>query len=221
MPQPLLLLAPTLSEYAPIRAALAGKLADGKVQLAVCGIGPACATFLCERLERTGWSGCLALIGWAGSLSPDLTAGDVLVANAALNVRGQSAPCTPINLPGAKVGALLSVPAPLLTPEAKRAAQSSGALAVEMEAYPMAAWANAHHVPFIHTRVILDTVDEALPDLGNALDDLGRVRPGRLAARLLSRPQVALDLLRFVHRMRELDPILAALALAVSDSAWE
>ena len=217
MHQPLLLLAPTLSEYAPVRAALADRLANGELQLAAFGIGQSCATTLCERLESTGWSGRMALIGWAGGLCSDLTAGDVVLANAALNVQGQSTPCMAVSLPGARVGALLSVPAPLLTPQAKRTAQSCGALAVEMEAYPLAAWAWAHDLSFIHARVILDTVGETWPDLGDALDVLGRVRPGRLATRLLARPRLALDLLRFARRMKGLDPILGALALAISD----
>jgi hypothetical protein len=212
MHRPFLLLAPTLSESAPIRAAVADGLARGELELSVCGIGQMCATSLCERLDRTGWLGCIALIGWAGGLRPDLAAGDIVLADAALNAQGQCAPCTPVSLPGARVGALLSVPAPLLTPQAKRTATSCGALAVEMEAYPLAAWACAHHLPFIHARVILDTVNEALPDLGDALDAVGRVRPGRLAARLLARPGLALDVLHFVRRMKRLDPILGMLA---------
>ena len=221
MHQPLLLLTPTLSEYAPVRAAVADKLANGELQLAAFGIGQTCAKTLCQQLERTAGFGRIALIGWAGGLCPDLTAGNVVVANTALNVQGQSAPCVPVSLPDARVGALLSVSVPLLTPQAKRAAQSCSALAVEMEAYPLAAWANAHRLPFVHARVILDTVDEALPDLGDALDALGRVRPRRLATELLLRPWLAFGLLRFFRRMKKLDPILRALARAIPDLAPE
>ncbi len=59
----------------------------------------------------------------------------------------------------------LGMPELPATPQAKRDAQRSGALAVEMEAYPLAAWAAAHRLLFIHARVILDAVDESLPDL--------------------------------------------------------
>ena len=89
MMTPFLLLAPTLSESAPIRAAVADGLARGELELSVCGIGQMCATSLCERLDRTGWLGCIALIGWAGGLRLDLAAGDVVLADAALNVLGQ------------------------------------------------------------------------------------------------------------------------------------
>jgi len=213
----LLLITPTFSEYAAARAALADMLAEGELELQVCGMGQACAAALCRWLaERACDLRGLALIGWAGGLHPDLTAGDIVLADAALNTEGQRAPCSVVNLPGARVGALLSVSAPLLTPQAKQAASSSDALAVEMEAYPLAVWAEAHNLPFVHVRVVLDPVNEALPDLGDALDACGRVRPGRLALRLLTHPRLALNLLRLARRMRELDPVLGALARAVS-----
>jgi nucleoside phosphorylase len=213
----LLLITPTFSEYTPARAAVADVLTGSELELKVCGMGQASAMALCQRLAgRTGELRGLALIGWAGGLQRDLAAGDIVLADAALDAEGQRAPCSMANLPGARVGALLSVSAPLLTPQAKQAAASSGALAVEMEAYPLAAWAWAHDLPFIHARVILDPVSEALPDLGDALDAFGRVRPGRLASRLLTQPQLILDLLRLARRMRELGPVLSALARTIS-----
>lgn len=215
MDRPLLLVAPTLSEYTLVRAAVADRLAEGELQLAACGMGPACAAALCQQLEKAGWSGCMALIGWAGGLSSDLDTGDSVLADAALDTRGQRAPCTVVPLPGLAAGTLLSTPAPLLIPQAKRAAQSCGALAVEMEAYTLAAWACAHHLPFIHARVILDAAGEALPDLGDALDAFGRVRPGRLARRALAQPRLAFELLRLARRLKALEPRLGALARAI------
>lgn len=216
----ILLITPTFSEYTPARAAVADLLKEGELELQVCGMGQASATALCQRLAgRAGELRGLALIGWAGGLCSELTAGDRVLAEAALDVQGRRAPCTVIDLPGARVGALLTVPAPLLTRQAKSAAWGSGALAVEMEAFPLAVWAKAHDLPFVHARVILDPVHETLPDLGDALDTFGRVRPGRLVRRLLAQPRLLLDLLHLARRWQTLNPILGQLARAVAQ-AW-
>ena len=215
MIKPLLLITPTHSEYTAVRAALADRLVEGRLELVKCGMGMAAAAALCQRLERSGWTGSMVLLGWAGGLSPDLAAGDCVVADAAVDSDGRRVSLATPELPGATVGPLLCVDTPLLTPQAKHDAWLSGALAVEMEAYPLAVWAAARPAPFIHARVILDTVDEALPDLGDALDAQGRVRPVRLAARLVARPRTALSLLWLARRVRALDQALGALARAV------
>jgi hypothetical protein len=218
--RPLLFVAPTFPEYTLVRAAVVDLLAAGWLELEVCGMGQARAAALCQRLEaRTRPLRGLALIGWAGGLCPDLTAGDVVLADTALNTQGQRVPCTVILLPGARVGTLLTVPAPLLTPRSKGVAWGYGALAVEMEAYPLAAWAEAHNLSFVHARVILDPFNEALPDLGDALDPFGRVRLGHLARRLPARPWLARDLLHLAHCTQSLSPILGGLARAVAQ-AW-
>ena len=217
----LLLVAPTFPESTLVRATMEDSLAGGGLEMCVCGMGPASAIALCQRLEaRTPSLNGLALLGWAGGLCPDLAAGDVVLADAAMDVQGERVPCTVIELPGVKVGALLTVPAPLLTPQAKSAAWNSGALAVEMEAYPLATWARARDLPFVHARVILDPVSEALPDLGDALDLLGRVHRGRLARRLLARPWLIVALYRLMSRTQALGPVLSEVARAVVE-AWQ
>jgi nucleoside phosphorylase len=218
---PLLLVAPTIPESALVRAAVADLLADGGLEIEVCGMGPASATALCQRLEaRTRPLGGLALVGWAGGLSPDLAVGDVVLAYASVDGQGVRVPCTVIELPGAKVGALLTASEPLLTPQAKSDAWKGGALAVEMEAYPLAEWARERGLPFVHARVILDPVGEDLPDLGDALDLLGRVRWGRLVRRLLSRPSLIVALYRLMRRNQAIGPVLGGVARSVVE-AWE
>jgi nucleoside phosphorylase len=216
---PLLFITPTISEYAPVKSALARPLARQTVRLEMCGIGPARAGAFAQRLEQSGPLGGLALIGWAGGLRPDLLAGDVVVAEMALDVQGTSVPCTVVELVGAARGTLLTVHEALMTPAAKYAARASGALAVEMEAVPLAAWAAAHGLPFIHARVILDTLDEGLPDLGGALGPFGRVRPLRLVRGLVLQPRLVIDLWSEARRLQRLRPTLGALAGAILE-AW-
>jgi hypothetical protein len=221
MPQPprFLLITPTTSEYGPVEQAVAQWLAAGQIQLEMCGVGPARAAAFAVRLEGAGPWGGMALIGWAGGLKPELKAGDVVVADVAIGDDGRQAPCTAIDLPGATRGALLTVGDPLLTPENKRRAGRSGALGVEMEAYPLAAWAAAHQIPFVHARVILDGVNETLPPMGGVLDPSGNIRLGRLARLLAARPNLVLELWPMVRRMRRVRPTLAALARQISE-AW-
>ncbi len=212
---PVLLVTPTSSEYEAVRAAIGERLAPGRLALVRCGMGVDAAAALCRRLEDAAWSGALALLGWAGGLSPDLAAGDCVIADAALDGEGHRVLLAAPDLPGVAAGPVLCMPEPLATPQAKRDAQRSGALAVEMEAYPLAAWAAAHRLPFIHARVILDAVDESLPDLGDALNAQGRVHPGRLARRLLARPRTIFNVLWMARRVRALGPVLGWLARAV------
>ena len=211
----LLVVAPTSSEYACVRAVLRDLDVQG-LEVTACGMGPDSAVALCRRLDaRARPLQGLALIGWAGGLHPGLAPGDVVLADAALDAQGERVPCTIVRLPGARMGALLTAPTVLLTPQAKRAASQYGALAVEMEAYPLAAWTRAHNLPFVHARVILDPASEAVPDLSGTLDPLGHAHPGRLARRLLLRPGLAIAALRLVGRVRTLGPTLGQVARAV------
>jgi len=117
--------------------------------------------------------------------------------------------CKVVTIPNVRTGPILTAARALLTPSEKRAAQASGALAVEMEAYPLAAWANRRGIPFIHVRIILDTLDETLPDLGHALDLSGKVRLAPLMSLLARRPRLLRELWQLNRRVRALNPVLA------------
>jgi nucleoside phosphorylase len=214
----MLLITPTQAEYRAVEASLRGLLAAGRLELVICGMGPECAAEFCRQLEaRTRLPEALALIGVAGGLDPALAAGDVVLASAAWSKEGRCAPCTIIPLPGAAVGPLLTVRRALYTPAEKAASRATGALAVEMEAYPLAAWAAERGLPFVHARVILDPYDENLPSLGNALDDTGRVRPGELVRHLLAHPSHVASLVRLVRRTQAVGPALGRLARLVAE----
>ena len=220
--RPLILVTPTLSEHRAVQPYVAGPVTAGMLELAVCGIGPDCAARFGRRLdEREELPSGLALVGVAGGLDPALDFGDAVLASAALNEDGQRAPSTIVPLPGAAVGPMLTVSRALYTPMEKAAGRATGALAVEMEAYPLAAWAAGRGLPFVHARVILDPFDEALPDLGDALDERGRVRAAGLLRDLLARPSRAAALLRLLRRSQAIGPALGRLAQrVVAASAW-
>ena len=212
----LILVTPTIPEYQAVRLHVADLEAEGVLETLMFGIGPERASALCRRLdERQPPPAGLVLVGVAGGLDPALAAGDVVLASTALDEDGQRAPCTVVPLPGAAVGPVLTVSRALHTPAEKAAARGSGALAVEMEAYPLAAWAAERGLPFFHARVILDPFDETLPDLGNVLDEYGRVRPAGLLRHVFAHPSHAASLVQLLHRTQAVGPTLARLAQAV------
>ena len=112
-------------------------------------------------------------------------------------------------------GPVLTVDHVVAAPAAKRAAAACGALAVEMEAYPLAAWAAQHAVPFVHGRVILDTVEDALPELDGVLDGYGRLQIRPLLEALARRPASLGEFTRLALRLRGVNRRLAELAEAV------
>jgi nucleoside phosphorylase len=214
--QPILIVAPTMHEFNAIQKAVKDLRSGGQIELAMSGMGLDAVAAFCRALERQDrLPSSLALLGWAGGLSPDLRAGDVVVASSAMDIGGDEYPCKVIPLSGATIGPMLTVPEPTLTPQEKEALCSSGALALEMEAYPFAAWAHTKGLSFIHVRVVLDTVEERLPDLGSALDIFGRANLFQLAKRLLARPRLIGQLYRLYQRVRIVDPSLDRLARAV------
>jgi nucleoside phosphorylase len=212
----LVLVTPTISEHRAVRPFVRGPAAEGVVETALCGIGPDCAARFGRYLdERETLPSSLALVGVAGGLDPSLAAGDVILASEARDEKGRRAPCTVVPLTGATVGSVLTVSRALHTPAEKAAARDTGAVAVEMEAYPLAAWAACRGLPFIHARVILDPAAETLPDLRDVLDSYGRARPAGLLRHLLAHPAQAGTLIRFLRQSQAVASTLGRLARAV------
>jgi nucleoside phosphorylase len=198
-------------EYAAVRRGLDKPLSLGQVQLMMCGVGEVQSRLFCEKIASQPLS-CLVLLGWAGGLVSDMAFGDVVCADAALREGRALLHCQTLPIQNMRAGPILTVPKALLTPAEKQSAQASGAVAVEMEAYPMAAWANERGIPFIHARVILDGLDESLPDLNKELDPSGGVRLMPFLKRLVQRPAILHDLWKLNGRVRALDATLAKLA---------
>ena len=85
-----------------------------------------------------------------------------------------------------------------------------------MEAYPLAAWAAQHEAPFVHGRVILDTVADALPALGGVLDGYGRLRFRPLLGAVARRPALLGEFTLLALRLRGVNRRLAELAETVA-----
>ena len=169
------------------------------------GIGPVRAAALLPSLAPLAPE-AVWLFGWCGGLSPDLAVGDLVLAEATLYREdtscslaraGHPPPGTLAEQVRALAGTLgrrlaqgpvLSVDRALRSVEEKRAAAVAGAVAVEMEAAPLARWAGDRGLPFFHLRVVLDPVDSALPPSRMPMDGYGRTSTLELWRHVLGHP---------------------------------
>lgn len=186
-------------------------LPDGNL-LAISGMGPQAARSAALRLIDAG---ATSLVSWglAGGLDPDLDAGAVCVPReviAADGIRRRTARSWRESLSsavssGRHVGsdALLTTEHALETPADKSAARrATGACAVDMESSAVAQVAEAHGVPFIAVRVIVDTARDGLPQAVAGASRAGKLRTGRLILGLMRSPLQIASLLRLARRYR-------------------
>ena len=142
--------------------------------IAVSGIGPHNAMRAAERLLACGVAR-LANWGVAGALSSDLAAGDVLVVDRVHYASDDPGFATDADASEhlaatlsaslrVRRGTLWSAAQPVATHSEKRAlAERSGAIAVDMEAAPIAAVALRAKLPFVAVKAICDPAGRELP----------------------------------------------------------
>lgn len=142
--------------------------------IAVSGIGPHNAMRAAERLLACGVAR-LANWGVAGALDATLAAGDVLIADRIRYTRDDPGFATDADaserlaatLSAAlrvRRGTLWSTAQPVATASEKQAlAEHSGAIAVDMEAAPVAAVALRAKLPFVAVKAICDPAGRELP----------------------------------------------------------
>jgi adenosylhomocysteine nucleosidase len=186
-------------------------LTDGTL-IAVSGIGYASALNAAQRLIDAG---ATALVSWgmAGALDPSLYAGDVCLPREIIGADGtrfatanhwrESLAALIAAHRTVAFGNLLTSIRPVDTVAAKQAArQRTGASAVDMESSAVAQAAQAHGLPFIAVRVIVDTARDVVPRAVARASQSGQVRTGRLILGLLRSPAQIAPLLRLAGRYR-------------------
>jgi hypothetical protein len=182
------------------------------------GMGPDLAAALLPGLEllepQAVW-----LYGWCGGLAPDLDVGDLVLADATI-FAGEDGLLTRVSHPAPDslvaevrrlaqesgrrmvVGPALTSDHVLSSVEQKRAGAASGAVAVEMEAGPLAQWASGRSLPFVHVRVVLDPVESALPATELPTDEHGYAQRGALLSHALTHPGEWPSLWRLFRQIR-------------------
>ncbi len=128
--------------------------------------------------------------GFAGSLDPSHSVGDVFIADSVRGDDGEFATCRPAGpLGGARRGALLTAGRVAQSALDKRELRERGAHAVDMEAAAVAAVAAECGLPFFCIRVISDTATEDLPvDFNRARRADGSISPWNVVGQALCRP---------------------------------
>lgn len=176
-----------------------GHAAGREVVVVQGGVGPDAARAATAAVPAE--AALLGSVGVVGALAPGLAPGDVIIPTAVVwegggaagrydvapaLVAAMLAALAPALPRPARAGVLLSSPSIVVAVDAKRAAYDRhAALAVEMEAAALAAYATERGVPFFAVRVVLDPADLSLEDLPPNLDASWAAR-----ARLATMPAV-------------------------------
>lgn len=220
----------TRSEGFPL---LTGEAGGRRVLLVQAGIGRDRARRALLAASRHAPVGAAWSLGFAGALADALRAGDLVCpavilrddepAGRALDVGPARAPVLAA-LAAAGIalseGPLLSVDAPLRTPEAKRAAhRRTGAVAVDMEAAGVAEAAGRLGIPWLAIKCVVDAAGEPLPPfLAGCTTPRGDLRwRGVLASLAIGGRRQALGRLRRASR-RAARALAGGLTVAVP--AW-
>ena len=92
--------------------------------------------------------------------------------------------------------------------------RQTGAVAADMESSAVAEVACAERVPFLVVRAIVDTAEDAVPEVALSATGVGRdrLRIGRLLASLARTPGELPALIRLARRYRSASRVLSAVA---------
>ena len=190
------------------RALWSGRHGDVDVWILQTGVGQERAAQAIRWAQHLVMPDAVLSTGCAGGLAPGLVPGEVIVAEDVVTADGMPRTTNDAwreryaGASGAaglrsRRGTILSNAVIATTAQDKRRlAAGAGALAVEMEAAAIAAWAAEAGVPFAAARAILDSVEMPIaPDVAALSTGAGGVSPRRLLGALIRRPLIVRELL--------------------------
>ncbi|HYK65202.1 MAG TPA: hypothetical protein VEY94_09660 [Patescibacteria group bacterium] len=172
--------------------------------------------------------------GVVGALSSGLKPGDLILADRVLALHPEAGSPNQVAAADAQhlgeigrlltlagitysTGALLTSHRVLAGLEKRRAKETTGAIAVDMETAALAAEAAARGIPFIALRSVLDEVDDEVFGAEIA-DETGAVRPAAAVSFMLRNPGA---MLKVPQMLRKLSRATAAIADALTAIAYE
>lgn len=169
----------------PLDFVRCGRLKGRPVVMVANGPGPRLAAGAVDAVEQNVHMDALVSIGFCGGLQPSLGACDIFVATEVVGVARVLAPSCSQPF---KTGKLLSMDRVVCT-AAEKAALSTNADAVEMEAAAVADRAKRYHVPFYAVRVVTDTREESFPlDFNAARSSDGHFSRTKILAAAFRKP---------------------------------
>ena len=187
---------------------IAGKIDDCTVEVFHTGVGGNACRQRMARFLQDRQLDCLISAGFAGALNDQLRVGDLLLAKNFSTVELSGTPNSLATFP-IHIANLLTVPSMIDSSEERnRIAQTTGAVAVDMETVFIARSCAEHGVPLLSLRVISDTPRHPLPAPPSVLFDLDEQRThfGRLAFYMAKNPTAIWRLISFargIGRARE------------------
>jgi adenosylhomocysteine nucleosidase len=174
---------------APVTGSPWPRFAGGALEVVAVGVG---AAHCRSRLDDTAPS-LIVSAGTCGALAPELPVGALVVPESVIAPDGRRLPTVAAG--GLRRhGSLVTTDHVLEDAAAKsRLWLSTGALAVDMESWPILEAAAARGVPALVVRGVSDSAGRGVPaDLARVIQD-DRVRPMRAVGAVLARPRALAD----------------------------
>ena len=205
----------------------------GNLLIVEPGIGPELMAALLPHVESLG-PHAVWLFGWCGGLTPELRVGDLVLADATILSERDHDLATRISHPPPDpllaqvrclaeklnlqmiVGPVLTSDHLLTSVEEKRTATATGAVAVEMEAGPLALWTATRCLPFIHLRIVLDPLVSPLPSTRLLTDEHRRVSRRALLFHALTHPRDWSALWNLIRQARAAGQVTADVIAALT-----
>jgi adenosylhomocysteine nucleosidase len=179
-----------------------GKIDSQTVAIAHTGVGEKNCNVRLETLVHKAKPRLVISSGFAGAISDNLHAGELVVAENFSDVQ-LLANAERILRDARRVKLFTATSIIDSVAERNEIARASGAAAVDMETGAIAAVCNTHGIPLLSLRVISDTPAEPFPAPPSVLFDIERQRTkyGRLISYLFRDPAAAGRLFRFGRRI--------------------
>jgi len=182
---------------------IAGHIDNCTVEVFHTGVGEEVCRQRTARFLADRKFDCLISAGFAGALSDQLRIGDLLLAKNFSTAEVSGTLHSLANLP-IHIANLLTVPSMIESGEDRnRLAQTTGAVAVDMETEFIARSCAEHGVPLLSLRVISDTPRHPLPAPPSVLFDLDeqRTKFGRLVFYVAKNPSAIRRLISFARQV--------------------
>ena len=187
-----------------------------KIITAVSRVGEKNASKLMATLAEAGGIDALMICGFAGGLSAEMAAGDLILSDSVARSSASHIRCFPDAslLDAAEslstdecgktlkmrthLGLLVTAAAVLTSQKEKLSlAESTGGFAVDMETFSAVQTAQAHWIPWLAIRAITDPSNSALPlDFNKLADSKGNISYARVMLSLVIRPRKIPALIR-------------------------
>ncbi len=187
-----------------------GNYANCSVVLARSGIGRLAMREAAKELFASIQPSICLHVGYCGGSDPRLLAGDMLVASFVVadeDERGDEKITLDAGLVDSALevcksaglrhsaGGLVTVEKAVCLPHEKAdAGTRHGALALDMETFELAREAGLFGIPLVVVRAVLDPMEAELPDLGDAIDECGRIDKIALLEGLTAKPKNILSI---------------------------